>query len=492
MIRFPKIGRVFSSPEALKRYLQEHPKADPSKHSVRGKPKGDKPKGDKPKDDKGKDDKPKDDKGEGESKGDGGKPEKGALDSAIDEAIHTFLRQKNLTEGQKKRVLEQAISDSETESKGKARKLVRDFSKEEGFESLEGLSSAEQRKVIERALKMANQRIASQAQKLALTDPKAAYDLLDQAYFPTDKTARLRVLDLSDGYAVEDTDGGIWWPDDDAQEEIAESRDPERSALQMAQRQPRRGIWKDAAVQAETLASSNPKAAYDLLDQAYLSTNNAAKVARSVPDIDVEFVTPRSNQGQMIEVSYSFSADDDGYLYKKVLNRGSGKVTYYQVHAEDVRGKWEPWNREPKARFRKLAGFSQKTMRAHFEEFTYEVLSTVYEYVAMLHRRISRQERFQDVPGFTNWDMSQSIRGSGNEAEGRVWLKGGLAMDNGMDGTINVKLTLVGDGVQLEALDYRTSLVSRRFKLTNTASGIGMAVGEAWERKLTGSVDYGD
>ena len=37
-----RVGREFSSPEALKKYLQKHPKADPSRHTVRQK--GDKKK----------------------------------------------------------------------------------------------------------------------------------------------------------------------------------------------------------------------------------------------------------------------------------------------------------------------------------------------------------------------------------------------------------------------------------------------------------------
>jgi hypothetical protein len=166
-------ARQFSSPEALKSYLQKHPKADPSKHSVKPKGEAKKPKDEAKKDEAKKDEKP---------KSEGGKP-KSKIDEAIDEAIQEFLGKQDLTEGQKKRVLEQALSDSETESKGEPRKKVKDYSKEEGFEALEGLSSAEQRKVIEKALKMANTRIQElreQAVRIASTDPKAAYDLLER------------------------------------------------------------------------------------------------------------------------------------------------------------------------------------------------------------------------------------------------------------------------------------------------------------------------
>lgn len=80
-----------------------------------------------------------------------------------------------------------------------------------------------------------------------------------------------------------------------------------------------------------------------------------SKLAGGKPPADVSFVTPPANKGQTIEVSYSKEADDDGYLYKKVVNRSSRKTVYHRVHAEDVRGKWEPWNQEPKARFKKMA-----------------------------------------------------------------------------------------------------------------------------------------
>lgn len=352
------VARQFSSPEALKKYLQEHPKADPSKHSV----KGEKPK----------------DESKGESKGDGKKDKsesKGtsAIDDAIDEAIQEFMKKEDLTEGEKKRVLEQAISDSETESKGEARKKVKDFSKEEGFEALEGLSSAEQRKVIERALKMASARVQElqeQAVRVASSDPKTAYSLIDRTLDGGPRTVTRNIV--------------------------------ESVAQQHLQRE------------ASRVALSDPKTAYDLLEK----TASAAEV--------------------------------------------------------------------------KTAGFSQRTMRAQFEQFAFDVLNTVYEYVEMLHRRVSRQTQFRDVPGFLSWDVSQGVRGNGNVAEGRVWLKGGLAMDGKLDGTLNITLTLEGNGIQLEATDYKTPLVSRRFKLESTASSIGMAVGEAWEKALTGSVDYGD
>lgn len=43
---------------------------------------------------------------------------------------------------------------------------------------------------------------------------------------------------------VQDTDGGIWWPNEEAAAEIAAADDPEEVAIEMCESVPMRGTWK--------------------------------------------------------------------------------------------------------------------------------------------------------------------------------------------------------------------------------------------------------
>jgi hypothetical protein len=48
---------------------------------------------------------------------------------------------------------------------------------------------------------------------------------------------------LSDGWTVIDTDGGRWWPDNDAEKEILEADDPAAKAVEICDIDPSRGEW---------------------------------------------------------------------------------------------------------------------------------------------------------------------------------------------------------------------------------------------------------
>ena len=51
---------------------------------------------------------------------------------------------------------------------------------------------------------------------------------------------------LMDGkWTVEDTAGGIWWPNDAASAEIARASDPEQTTLDMCANDPMSGIWRN-------------------------------------------------------------------------------------------------------------------------------------------------------------------------------------------------------------------------------------------------------
>jgi len=55
----------------------------------------------------------------------------------------------------------------------------------------------------------------------------------------------LRVRKLHDEFVVWDGQGGVWWPSEEAQEEIAEADNPRVAALRMCYDQPYRGVWKN-------------------------------------------------------------------------------------------------------------------------------------------------------------------------------------------------------------------------------------------------------
>jgi regulator of RNase E activity RraA len=56
--------------------------------------------------------------------------------------------------------------------------------------------------------------------------------------------ALLTVDVLHDDYVVRDAEGGIWWPEDEAQAEIKASADPENTALLIVTETPMRGAWR--------------------------------------------------------------------------------------------------------------------------------------------------------------------------------------------------------------------------------------------------------
>ena len=49
---------------------------------------------------------------------------------------------------------------------------------------------------------------------------------------------------LHDTIVVRDSEGGVWWPSDEARAEIEASPDPEATALMIAEDHPTRGAWK--------------------------------------------------------------------------------------------------------------------------------------------------------------------------------------------------------------------------------------------------------
>ena len=55
----------------------------------------------------------------------------------------------------------------------------------------------------------------------------------------------LTAQDTAYGWRVIDSDGGVWWPDDQTAAEIEDSDNPESTALRICNDAPNRGRWAD-------------------------------------------------------------------------------------------------------------------------------------------------------------------------------------------------------------------------------------------------------
>lgn len=71
------------------------------------------------------------------------------------------------------------------------------------------------------------------------------------------------------------------------------------------------------------------------------------------PSPETNWYVPPSHQGQIVEVGYSAGADENGILWEVTRDRSDGSVSYRYIEASSLRGNWEPWNKPPRARFRK-------------------------------------------------------------------------------------------------------------------------------------------
>ena len=55
----------------------------------------------------------------------------------------------------------------------------------------------------------------------------------------------IEATETADGWKVTDSEGGIWWPSDEAAEEIESAEDPKAAALRICEAEPMRGTWKN-------------------------------------------------------------------------------------------------------------------------------------------------------------------------------------------------------------------------------------------------------
>lgn len=73
-----------------------------------------------------------------------------------------------------------------------------------------------------------------EAREIAAEDPSLIY--LEVGSLTTDT--------LHGTTVVRDPEGGVWWPSDEAQDEIAAAADPQAKAVEICEREPMRGEWR--------------------------------------------------------------------------------------------------------------------------------------------------------------------------------------------------------------------------------------------------------
>jgi len=125
--------------------------------------------------------------------------------------------------------------------------------------------------------------------------------------------------------------------------------------------------------------------------------------------------------------------------------------------------------------------------------FTGGVGKRLYEYVNTLHGRLENDERFQNIPGFTSWDYG-NVGLKGRAWQIRVWQKSSSQYPD-VEIDPNLLVSIEFDGVKVKAalLMGTRKIFEETFSRGDvSSSGIAMSMGEAWEKLLTGSVDYGD
>lgn len=59
----------------------------------------------------------------------------------------------------------------------------------------------------------------------------------------TNDNSTLTSIELYGIICVEDTDGGVWWPSDEAIDEINAADDPGARAIEICVAEPMRGTW---------------------------------------------------------------------------------------------------------------------------------------------------------------------------------------------------------------------------------------------------------
>jgi len=165
--------------------------------------------------------------------------------------------------------------------------------------------------------------------------------------------------------------------------------------------------------------------------------------------------------------------------------------------AVDVGGAWEKKNRKASMysydrRADSNFGSYESRLEALQATFTGEVGAKVFEYIDTLHHRIVTQAAYEGISGFLSWDYGGAKQLGPNKWQAHVWQKDISTYPGDLEPNLFIVLEFDTAKVDVEVKAGRDKLYSKTVTQTSSSSSsIGMAIGEAWEKKLTGSVDYG-
>jgi len=121
------------------------------------------------------------------------------------------------------------------------------------------------------------------------------------------------------------------------------------------------------------------------------------------------------------------------------------------------------------------------------EAFVGEVAQILYQYVKTLHKRLSARPPWDDMSFFLSWDYGSPKSTSPGVYQIPVWMKSGSIPKLGS--TISITLKFDND-IHVTAKTEETGLLSGSFPFSTEPSQVGMAIGERWERELTGRVEW--
>ncbi len=124
--------------------------------------------------------------------------------------------------------------------------------------------------------------------------------------------------------------------------------------------------------------------------------------------------------------------------------------------------------------------------------FVGEVAEGVFEYVETLHKRIGNREPWSELSGFRSWDYGSVHSRASNLHQIRVYQKDPAIYPGDVDPVINMTAEFLAAGIGVEALTGRVPLFRKTLKLDTTPSYVALLIGGAWEKLLTGSIDYGE
>lgn len=128
-------------------------------------------------------------------------------------------------------------------------------------------------------------------------------------------------------------------------------------------------------------------------------------------------------------------------------------------------------------------------MRSNFTE---EVGEKVFDYINTTHKRLSNRPPFDGISGFLSWDYGTPKDLDDSSWGIRVWQKSASQYPNGIDPNLYINLDFSLERIVAYVEAGSKQVFSKVYAGTISSVSLGMAIGEAWEKLLTGTVDYGD